>query len=102
MSARAAVTALALALCLLAAAEAAEFQPGVKLEADGKPIDVEIGHLVPCVVDWNGDGKKDLIVGQFAGGKIRLYLKQGTDNAPVFKDFSYLQAGGKEISLPAG
>ena len=102
MTARTAATGLALALGLLAAAEAAEFQPGVKLQADGKPIDVEIGHLVPCFVDWNGDGKRDLIIGQFASGKIRLYLNQGTDTAPVFKDFSYLQAGGKDISLPSG
>ena len=68
----------------------------------GKPIDIEVGHLVPCTLDWNGDGKKDLIVGQFAGGKIRLYLNQGTDKAPEFGDFSFLEAGGEQISLPAG
>ncbi|HPD14730.1 MAG TPA: hypothetical protein PLE19_07265 [Planctomycetota bacterium] len=87
------------ALCVAATAAMA---PGVKLEADGKPIDAPIGHLVPCVLDWNADGKKDLIVGLFQGGKIRLYLNQGTDAAPVFKDFSTLQAGGAEISLPSG
>ena len=75
---------------------------GVKLKANGEPIDVRIGHLVPCVLDWNNDGKKDLIVGQFSGGKIRLYLNQGTDDEPQFKEFSTLEAGGKEISLPAG
>jgi len=77
-------------------------QDGRKIEAGGQAIDVEIGHAVPSVVDWNGDGKKDLIVGQFGGGKIRLYLNQGTDSAPAFKDFTFLQAGGAEISLPAG
>ncbi|MBM4034258.1 MAG: hypothetical protein FJ291_21125 [Planctomycetes bacterium] len=90
-------------LCLLcAAALAGALQEGVRLEADGKAIDVEVGHLVPCALDWNGDGKKDLVVGQFAGGKIRLYLNQGTDAAPAFKDSSFLQAGSKEISLPCG
>jgi len=79
-----------------------QFADGVKIEADGKAIDVNVGHLVPWVTDWNGDGKKDLIVGQFDGGRIRLYLNQGTDSEPVFKDFSYLQAGGKEIHLDAG
>jgi hypothetical protein len=59
-----------------------ELGSGVKLEAAGKPIDVEVGHLVPCVADWNGDGRKDLIVGQFVGGKIALYLNEGTDKAP--------------------
>jgi hypothetical protein len=87
---------------LLGSVAFAAFQEGVKLEAEGKPIDAEIGHLVPCVLDWNGDGNKDLIVGQFSGGKIRLYLNQGTDSAPVFKEFTFLQAGGAEISLPAG
>jgi hypothetical protein len=75
---------------------------GVKLTAAGEPIDVEIGHLVPCVCDWNGDGKKDLLVGQFKTGAIRLYLNQGTDTEPVFGDFSFLQAGGKQIRLDAG
>lgn len=76
--------------------------PGVPVEADGKPINVKIGHLVPAVADWNGDGKKDLIVGQFDGGRIRLYLNTGTDAAPAFAGFSGLQAGGAEIRLPAG
>lgn len=75
---------------------------GVKLEAAGEPIDVEVGHLVPRACDWNNDGKKDLIVGQFRDGAIRLYLNQGTDTAPVFGEFSLLQAGGKPIRLDAG
>ncbi|UCF13950.1 MAG: VCBS repeat-containing protein [Phycisphaerales bacterium] len=75
---------------------------GVKLEAAGKPIDVEIGHLVPRVCDWNNDGKKDLIVGQFRDGAIRLYLNEGTDAAPAFGQSSILQAGGKPIRLDAG
>ncbi len=98
------MTALAavLNLVLLCGVSSAGFREGVKLEADDKPIDVEIGHLVPCVTDWNDDGLKDMIVGQFSGGKIRLYLNQGADNAPKFKNFTYLEAGGKQISLPAG
>ena len=78
------------------------FADGVRIEADGKPIEIPVGHLVPCALDWNVDGKKDLIVGQFAGGRIRYYPNQGTDIAPEFGDFSYLDAGGEEIHLPAG
>ena len=62
-----------------------KFQQGVKLQAAG-----------------NSDGKKDLIVGQFSKGAIRLYLNQGTDTEPVFNDFSFLQAGGKPIKMDAG
>lgn len=89
-------------LVLLCAVASAGLQPGVKLQADGKDIDVRVGHLVPTVVDFNGDGNKDLIVGQFSGGQIRLYLNRGTDKAPAFKDFSYLKGGDKEIRLPSG
>ncbi|MFC1477390.1 hypothetical protein ACFL6L_02875 [candidate division KSB1 bacterium] len=78
------------------------FQPGVKLMVDGKPINVTQGHSVPAVFDWNNDGKKDIITGQFRDGKISLYLNRGTDAQPVFKDFEYMKAGGKEISLPSG
>ena len=78
------------------------FGRSVKLLAAGKPIDIEIGHLVPCVSDWNSDGKKDLIVGQFKSGAIRVYFNRGTDAEPVFEDFSLLQADGKPIRLDAG
>lgn len=89
-------------LVLLCGVSYAGFREGVKLEADGELIDVAVGHLVPCVTDWNDDGLKDMIVGQFSGGKIRLYLNQGSDDAPEFKDFSFLEAGGKQIGLPSG
>jgi len=79
-----------------------DLEDGVKIHAGNEVIDVKVGHLVPCTLDWNDDGKKDLIVGQFKSGKIRLYLNKGTDAEPRFDDFSYLEAGGKEISLPAG
>jgi hypothetical protein len=79
-----------------------KLREGIKINAAGKPIDIEVGHLVPCVTDWNSDGKKDLIVGQFANGAIRLYLNEGTDTEPVFGDSTFLQAGGKPIKLDAG
>ena len=82
--------------------EESAFRRGVRIEAAGKPIDIEIGHLVPRACDWNNDGKKDLLVGQFRDGAIRLYLNQGTDTAPVFEDFAVLKAGGKPIKLDAG
>jgi len=93
---------IVLSLTVLCCTALAELREGVKLKADGGDIDVKIGHLVPAVMDWNGDGKKDLIVGQFSGGRIRVYLNRGTDKAPLLKDFSLLRAENKEIRLPAG
>jgi hypothetical protein len=68
---------------------------------DGKePIDVDVGHATPYVVDWDGDGKKDLLVGQFGEGKLRIYLNKGTNTEPRFDGFTYLQAGGKDARVP--
>ena len=104
---RCAAIAMALSVLILAPAgvvsgEPPELEEGVRIEADGQPIDVKVGHLVPVVVDWDRDGKRDLLVGQFIGGKIRFYKNVGTDGKPAFKDFTFLQAGGKDISVPAG
>ncbi len=87
---------------LLCSAALPQFQDGVKIQANGKDIDISIGHLVPCVTDWNGDQKKDLIIGQFSRGKISLFLNQGTHEKPEFKGFAEIQAGGKPIRLDAG
>jgi len=79
-----------------------QLQPGVQLQAGGQPIAWRVGHLVPCVTDWNGDGKKDLLVGRFSGGEVRLYLNTGTDVAPVLAESTLVTAGGKPIKLDAG
>ncbi len=47
-------------------------------------MDVKVdGYAVPVVFDWNMDGKKDLIVGDFHG-KVWFFINTGTDAAPVF------------------
>ncbi len=47
-------------------------------------IDVKVdGYAVPVVFDWNIDGKKDLIVGDFHG-RVWFFANTGTDAAPVF------------------
>ncbi len=70
---------------------------------DGKvAIDVDVGHAAPLVVDWDGDGKKDLLVGQFGEGKLRIYINKGTDTEPRFDGFTYLQVGGKDATVPTG
>src|SRR4051794_25897736 len=56
----------------------AEFHPPVRLKADGVPVRVEeLGWACPCWADLDGDGKKDLLVGQFSGGKNRVYRNPG-------------------------
>ena len=79
------------------------FQKGVRLNAAGVPIDISVGHMKPAVSDWNGDGKKDLIVGHFAGkGNVKLFINEGTDASPILKKGVALTADGKPIRMDAG
>jgi hypothetical protein len=97
---------LSVLLALLAAAVFAQtpvFDAPVALEANGTPINVGTGgNASPFMVDWNGDGKQDLLLGQYLSGKVRFYENIGEDTAPVFGDFVYLQADGVDISLSSG
>ena len=75
------------------------------VEADGKPIVAVIGHAAPFVVDYDGDGVRDLIVGMFGndgegrGGTGRFYKNVGTNAEPRFTAFATLQSDGKPATM---
>ena len=73
-----------------------------KLEADGTPINVDVGHAAPHVTDWNNDGKPDLLVGQFGEGKLRIFLNEGTAKDPKFTTYAYFKADGEDATVPSG
>lgn len=52
----------------------------------------------PVAVDWDRDGRKDLIVGS-TDGKIRYYRNVGTDAAPTFSTTTMLRDGGSDIDV---
>ena len=93
------VITLALALLLPALATIPRFQEPVLVEDAGVPIDVS-WYAAPQMFDWDEDGKKDMVVGQFTSGYIRFYPNVGEDSAPVFSGFEYLRASGSIITLP--
>jgi hypothetical protein len=55
-------------------------------------------HAYPFVVDYNLDGKKDLLVGT-EGGKIALFTNTGKDSSPVLLDYTFLRADGEDIDV---
>src|SRR5215471_8257015 len=79
-------------------ARAVEFADPVRLKSGSEPIRVESpGYACPCWADIDGDGKKDLLVGQFAGGKIRVFKNLG--DAKLAQGV-WLQAGGRVAEIP--
>ena len=79
------------------------FDAPVALEASGVPINVGAGgNASPYIVDWDGDGRQDLLLGQYSGGRIRFYRNVGEHFAPEFANFVYLQADGVDISVSSG
>jgi len=86
-----------------AVAQVPVFDPPVAIEASGVPINVGTGgNASPFVVDWDGDGRQDLLLGQFSQGKVRFYANIGSNFDPEFGTFSYLQADGADISVSSG
>jgi hypothetical protein len=67
-----------------------------------KRIDVDVGHAAPFVTDWDSDGKKDLLVGQFGEGLLRLYRNEGENTAPEFRRLEYVTAGDARARVPSG
>jgi len=89
--------------CALSASAAVPgFEAAQFIQDGGSVLDVGYGSA-PTVVDWDNDGRKDLVIGtQYNGGKVRLYLNTGTDEAPLFDGYVHLQSGGVDITDPAG
>lgn len=86
----------------LGAPAADELRPPVRIEAAGKPIDTEIGHAAPFVGDFDGDGVRDLLVGQFGSGILWIYRNEGTNDQPRLAPGVKFQDGREEGRVPTG
>jgi hypothetical protein len=90
--------AASLSLCGAVWCGAAEFERPVKLTAGGSAVRVESpGWAAPCWADVDGDGKKDLVVGQFHQGKMRVFRNLGDGK---LAEGVWLQADGKVAEVP--
>ena len=77
------------------------FHPPARLQAAGGDIDSgpDWGHSGPWVADVDGDGLRDLVVGDFSG-LFRFYRNEGTNKEPRYAKAVNLKAGGVEAKVP--
>lgn len=86
------------AALLLPQVHAVSFEAPELMKTAEEPVSVEApGFASPCWADVDGDGKKDLLVGQFRGGKIQVF--KGLGDTKLAKS-EWLQAGGEAASVP--
>jgi len=85
-------------LALGVIAQGGGFSEPVRLKAGGEFVRVEApGWACPSWYDVDGDGRKDLVVGQFRGGKMKVYRGLGKGElAPG----EWLQAEGEVAEVP--
>ena len=69
------------------------------------------GWAAPEVYDWDSDGKKDLLIGEFGSGAengslyghfMRLYHNKGTDDSPEFYDDFMYAIGAQRLKESNG
>jgi hypothetical protein len=79
-----------------------ELAAPVRIEAGGKAIDTEVGHAAPFVCDFDGDGVRDLLVGQFGNGQLWIFHNEGTNAQPKLAAGVKFKEGGKDGTVPCG
>jgi glycerophosphoryl diester phosphodiesterase len=81
-----------------------KYQSGVRLKlANGEPLRMDLQMITPTVIDWNGDGRPDLIVGD-EDGRVAFVENSGTvdsDGTPGFKTPRYFQQEADDLKCGA-
>jgi len=80
------------------------FDGGSALKAGlpGYKVDINTGSRpTPSVTDWNNDGKKDIIMGNY-DGKVYIFINEGTDTEPDFRQEMLARVGTEVLTVPSG
>ena len=81
-----------------------KYAPGRVLKtSDGKPLAMDLEMITPVALDWNKDGRPDLIVGDEDGrvAFIENAGKTGADGTPQFLPPRYFQQEADEVKCGA-
>ena len=86
-------------LCLISAESLLaedEISREIRILAGDKPIDIG-GYrgASPFFGDFDGDGRRDLLVSQDTLGRLRIYRNLGTNKEPRFDDFEWFRINGE-------
>jgi hypothetical protein len=74
------------------------FDRGTFLQVGSRDINVGM-RATPSVVDWNNDGKKDLVCGAY-DSRIHVFINEGTDTEPLFLIETFAQEDGMVLMVP--
>ncbi|MBN1884329.1 MAG: VCBS repeat-containing protein [Candidatus Krumholzibacteriota bacterium] len=76
-----------------------DFRGSALVLENGSPMFVPTARPSPQLTDLDGDGRRDLLVGN-TEGNILFYPNVGSNDDPAFSGFTYVEAGGETIDLP--
>jgi len=83
--------------------EAPTFDGGTLLQVgpSGDKDDIDVGYRATAtVVDFNSDGRKDLVIGAL-DSRVRIFLNEGTDDSPDFLAETLAQEYTWDLLVPA-
>ena len=82
--------------------QAYRFDQPVRIEAGGKVVSVESpGYACPTMADVDGDGKQDLVVGQFKKGNMQFCKNVAeAGQPPKFAAAAWLTIGDERLEVP--
>ena len=82
-------------------ADTPRLETGVFIQDGSAPLEVSY-FSSPAVVDWDNDGNRDLLVGQYTSGHISLFLNKGSNVNPRFDGSTLIMSNGVPITMTYG
>ena len=78
------------------------FEAPIRLKAGDNIVSVESpGYACPTIADVDGDGRQDLVVGQFAGGYMQFCRNVAAlGQPPEFAAAEWLKSGDDRAEVP--